>query len=300
MDKPKVDIWMLKDYINLVWDKEYSVDFSEPTFCNLDLHFMEILDGKFILQSLPEECAANEEKQLLVKVAELLASSSRRKKILVQTAVDDLREYSASRTSKLQQEVSSMQDFNHTAKGEWNIHMEKIETHYSEDTASVESRKRALEEALQHWKGMEANQVIRSQLSSVATSSLEDLDVANMNLLCSIEDFLKLDNEARGNIDSMVDPCCNDLRDLKSGHCHKIVEITENAGTCLENEYMRTPLGVILLVMLAANITAIEYSSIQEAKNVTILQMKCVMCIACYAVRGAVGALWGGAGTPNL
>ncbi|KAF6143469.1 hypothetical protein GIB67_029638 [Kingdonia uniflora] len=86
--------------------------------------------------------------------------------------------------------------------------------------------------------GMEANQVIRAQLSSVATSSLEDLDVANMNLLCSIEDSFKLDNEARGNIDSMVDPCCNDLRDLKSGHCHKIVEITENAGKCLEKEYM--------------------------------------------------------------
>ncbi|KAF6143470.1 hypothetical protein GIB67_029639 [Kingdonia uniflora] len=146
MDKPKVDIWMLKDYTNLVCDKECFVDFSEPTFCNLDLHFIEILDGKFILQSLPEakdysydlcrrkldqiapartslECPANEEKQLLAKVAELLASSNSRKKILVQTAVDDLRESSASRTSKLH-----------------------------EDTASVESGKRALEEALQHCK----------------------------------------------------------------------------------------------------------------------------------------------------
>ncbi|KAF6146841.1 hypothetical protein GIB67_018494, partial [Kingdonia uniflora] len=224
------------------------------------------------LENKYEECAANEEKQLLAKVAELLASSSSRKKILVQTAVDDLRESSASRTSKLQQEVSSMQDFTHTVKGEWNIHMKKTETHYSEDTASVESGKRALEEALQHctskvkmgteqWtnaqesllllekrnvasvdsilrNGMEANQVVRAQLSSAATSSLEDLDVANRNLLCSIEDSLKLDNEARGNIDSMVDPCCNDLRDLKSGHYHKIVEITENAGKCLEKEYM--------------------------------------------------------------
>ncbi|KAF6167496.1 hypothetical protein GIB67_031697 [Kingdonia uniflora] len=86
--------------------------------------------------------------------------------------------------------------------------------------------------------GMEANQVVRAQLSSAATSSFEDLDVANRNLLCCIEDSLKLDNEARGNIDSMLDPCCNDLRVLKSVHYHKIVEITENAGKCLEKEYM--------------------------------------------------------------
>ncbi|KAF6142077.1 hypothetical protein GIB67_036995 [Kingdonia uniflora] len=115
---------------------------------------------------------------------------------MVQTVVDDLRESYASITSKLQQEVSSMQDFTHTVKGEWNIHMGKTETHYSEVTASVESGKRALEEALQHWNGMEANQVVRAQLSSAATSSLDDLDVANRNLLCSIEDSLKLYNEA--------------------------------------------------------------------------------------------------------
>ncbi|KAF6165330.1 hypothetical protein GIB67_018774, partial [Kingdonia uniflora] len=117
-------------------------------------------------QQLREECSANEEKQLLEKVAELLASSRWSLRRLgyrpflvlhrmlsckpatdVQTTVDDLRESSACRTSKLQQEVSSMQDFTHTVKDEWNIYMEKTD---SEDTATVESGKRALEEALQH------------------------------------------------------------------------------------------------------------------------------------------------------
>ncbi|KAF6141117.1 hypothetical protein GIB67_006562 [Kingdonia uniflora] len=96
-------------------------------------------------------------------------------------------------------------------KGEWNIYMEKTETHYSEDTASVErepwkkrfntvpspSRKAqcCISGFYSQGNGMEANQVVCAQLSSAAKSFLEDLDVANRNLLCSIEDSLALDNE---------------------------------------------------------------------------------------------------------
>lgn len=50
-------------------------------------------------------------------------------------------------------------------------------------------------------------------------------------------DSLELDNEACGNLNSMITPCCEELRDLKGGHYHKIVEITEHAGTCLLTEY---------------------------------------------------------------
>ncbi|XP_010253418.1 PREDICTED: kinesin-like protein KIN-5D isoform X2 [Nelumbo nucifera] len=219
-----------------------------------------------------EECAAYEERQLLEKVAELLASSSSRKKKLVQTAVDGLRESAASRTSRLQQEMSTMQDFTSSVKEEWATYMEKTETHYLEDTAAVQSGKNDLEEGLQHcvtktrmstqqwWKaqdsllclesnnvasmdsiikgGVEANQRLRAQLSSAAASALEDVDLANKNLLSSIEYSLKLDHDACENIDSMIVPCCGDLRELKSGHYHKTVEVTENAGKCLLEEYM--------------------------------------------------------------
>ena len=50
-------------------------------------------------------------------------------------------------------------------------------------------------------------------------------------------DSLELDNEACGNLNSMITPCCGELRDLKGGHYHKIVEITEHAGTCLLTDY---------------------------------------------------------------
>ena len=49
---------------------------------------------------------------------------------------------------------------------------------------------------------------------------------------------MQLDHDACGNINSMIIPCCGDLRELKGGHYHRIVEITENAGKCLLNEYI--------------------------------------------------------------
>ncbi|XP_040992775.1 kinesin-like protein KIN-5D [Juglans microcarpa x Juglans regia] len=218
-----------------------------------------------------EECAANEERQLLEKVAELLASSNARKKKLVQVAVNDLRESATSRTSKLQQEMSTMQDSTSTVKAEWTVHMEKTECHHDEDISAVECGKKDLEEALQNclkkanlgaqqWKnaqesllilensnvasvdsivrtGMEANQVLRAQFSSALSTALEDVDTVNKDLFSSIDHSLQLDHDACGNLNSMIVPCCGDLRELKGGHYHKIVEITENAGKCLLHEY---------------------------------------------------------------
>ncbi|XP_077239637.1 kinesin-like protein KIN-5D [Tasmannia lanceolata] len=251
-----------------------------------------------------EECAANEEKQLLDKVAEMLASSSARKKILVQTAVDSLRERAASRTSELQQEISSVQDFTFSVKHQWTGYMTKTESHYLEDTETVESGKHCLEEGLQHcmtkarvsaqqWKnaqeslislekgnvasvdsivrgGLEANQALRDRLSFAATTALEDVDVANKNLLSSIDYSLRLDHDACGNMDSMIIPCCGELRNLKSGHYHKVVEITENAGKCLDEEYMvdesscSTPRKRIFSLPSVASIEELRTPSFEE------------------------------------
>ncbi|XP_007016597.2 PREDICTED: kinesin-like protein KIN-5D [Theobroma cacao] len=219
-----------------------------------------------------EECAANEEKQLLQKVAELLAGSSARKKKLVQMAVHDLRENTSSKTSELQKEMSTMQESTSLVKTEWTVHMENTESHYFEDTSAVESGKKDMEEVLQNclkkarvssqqWRnaqesllslekrnvdsvdsivrgGMEANQILRDQFSSAVSTALEDVDTANNSCLTSIDHSLQLDHDACGNMNSMIVPCCEDLRELKGGHYHKIVEITENAGKCLEEEYM--------------------------------------------------------------
>ncbi|KAF2300458.1 hypothetical protein GH714_013535 [Hevea brasiliensis] len=219
-----------------------------------------------------EECAAVEERQLLDKVAELLANSNARKKKLVQMAVHDLRQSANSRTNKLQQEMSTMQDSTSSVIAEWTVHMDKTEANYLEDTSAVESGKKELEDILhnclnkarmgaQQWRnaqeslvnlekgnvasvnsivsgGMEANQVLRTRFSSAVSTALEDVDVANNSLLLSINHSLQLDHDACGNLNSMIVPCCEDLRKLKGGHYHKIVEITDNAGKCLQDEYV--------------------------------------------------------------
>ncbi|KAF9675300.1 hypothetical protein SADUNF_Sadunf09G0017700 [Salix dunnii] len=229
-------------------------------------HKLSELEKKF------EGCAADEERQLLERVAELLASSNVRKKKLVQMAVHELRESANRRTNKLQQEMSAMQDSTSSIKAEWTVHMEKTESNHFEDTSAVESGRKVLEEVLhncltkakmgsQHWRnaqesllnleksnvasvdfivrgGTEANQILRGQFSSAVSAAVEDVDLANNNLFSSIENSLNLDRDACGNFNSMVLPCCEDLREVKGRHYHKIVEITENAGKCLLDEYV--------------------------------------------------------------
>ncbi|KAG6489133.1 hypothetical protein ZIOFF_050391 [Zingiber officinale] len=236
---------------------------ESQTMQNQQLHDLE---NKF------EECAAREEEQLLEKVAEMLATSSATKKKLVQTAVDSLRATAVERTSNLQKEMSSVHDFTHSIKEQWRTYTEESETHYLEDTASVESGKNGLEECFrickaktkmgaQQWidaqssllklgkgnvssvdsivrSGLDANQLLRAKMSSAVSSTLEDVDVSNKDLLTSIDCSFKLDQDACSNIDSMLVPCHEELRELKSCHLQKIVEITANTGKCLEDEYV--------------------------------------------------------------
>ncbi|VAH01322.1 unnamed protein product [Triticum turgidum subsp. durum] len=219
-----------------------------------------------------EECAANEEKQLIEKVAEMLAISNARKKKLVQTAVGDLRESAVNRTGQLQKEISTAQDFTSSVREKWGFYMEETENNYIEDTTAVDSGRSCLAEVLvecktktgmgaQQWKnaedslfslgkgnvesvdsivrtGREANQLLRSKLSAAVSTTLEDIDVANKALLSSIDSSLKVDHEACANIVSVLTPCHGEMTELKGAHYHKVVEITRNAGKCLEEEYL--------------------------------------------------------------
>lgn len=252
-------------------------------FCTLDSHVSKLSNilketqnvqdqQLYDLEKKFEECAANEERELLEKVAEMLACSSARKKKLVQTAVDGLRASAADRTDGLQEEMSTAHVFTSTVKEQWSWYMEDTETRYNEDIASVERGRSGLEQGLrdcmtkakmdsQQWRtaqdslmslgeqnvasvdsivgtGMEANQLLRDKLSSTASTALEDVNVASNGLLSSINSSLKLDHDARASIYSVINPSRNELRALKSGHYHKTVEITANSDKYLEEDYV--------------------------------------------------------------
>lgn len=125
-----------------------------------------------------EDCAANEEKQLLEKVASMLANSSIRKKLLVrffpiifiifgssankraifldfclqvQTAIDGLRQSAAGRTQKLSEEMYSTQVFTSSVKKQLTSHIHETENQYHDNTVAVENGCLRLEEGLRNW-----------------------------------------------------------------------------------------------------------------------------------------------------
>uniref|UniRef100_A0A166DF31 Uncharacterized protein n=1 Tax=Daucus carota subsp. sativus TaxID=79200 RepID=A0A166DF31_DAUCS len=104
-----------------------------------------------------------------------------------------------------------MQDSTSLVKVEWSSYIGKAETHYTEDTAAVESGKKDIEEVLQ--KCLQKAKMGQKQWSS-AQESLLSLEKTNV---ASVDDI---------------------IRELKSGHYHKTVEITEDAGKCLLTEYV--------------------------------------------------------------
>ncbi|KZV56867.1 125 kDa kinesin-related protein, partial [Dorcoceras hygrometricum] len=246
-----------------------------------------------------EECAAHEEKHLLEKVAELLAGSNTRKRKLVQHVINALRENAASRTTSFQQEMSIMQDITCSIKVELTSYMETAESQHLEDKASVESGKNDMENSLykcleqakfvaQQWKnaqeyllsledgnvasmdeivrrGMGTNKLLCERFTSALDSALEDADIGSKNLLSSIDRSLQLDHGACANLDFMIVPWCGDLRELNSGHHHKIVEITENAGKCLLEDYVVDQPSCSTPKKRAINIPSI--SSIEELRT---------------------------------
>ncbi|MQM17248.1 hypothetical protein Taro_050219 [Colocasia esculenta] len=251
-----------------------------------------------------EECAANEERQLIEKMTQMLASSSARKRKLVQAAVDSLRECAGSRSSKLLEEMTTAYDFTSRVKVKWSVYKEETEKYYHEDIASVDRGKCSLEAGLKHcmtkarmgseqWKnaqssllslekgnvesidsiirrGMEANVLLRARLSSSASAAIEDVDVTIKDLLSSIEYNLKLDHDACGNISSIIIPCHGGLRELRSGHYHKIAGITEVATKCLDEEYMvdepscATPRRRVIILPEVASIEELRTPPFEE------------------------------------
>uniref|UniRef100_A0A7N0SVL8 Kinesin motor domain-containing protein n=1 Tax=Kalanchoe fedtschenkoi TaxID=63787 RepID=A0A7N0SVL8_KALFE len=217
------------------------------------------------------ECAASEERQLLGKVAALLADSNGRKKKLIHESVYDVNESAIEGASKLHQESYVIQKANSFIKSKWRAHMANTEKHHAEDTSAIESEKKNLADAIKNcvekvklgseqWrsaedsltnlekqnvssisliirKGDEASQSLRTKFTSTASSVNDDMDVANKGLLSTIDHSLKLDHDAHDKLDSLIVPTWEDLRELKNSHHHEVTDITNNSIKCLLQEY---------------------------------------------------------------
>lgn len=67
----------------------------------------------------------------------------------IQGAINELRESAASRTNKLQQEMSIMQSSTSSIKAEWTSYSERAESHYLKNTDLVERGKKEMKDVIQ-------------------------------------------------------------------------------------------------------------------------------------------------------
>ncbi|CAF2150603.1 unnamed protein product [Brassica napus] len=166
----------------------------------------------------------------------------------VQMAVQDLRESASTRTTTLHSMRCQRCKIQLLPLKPRELHMVKTESNYHQDTSAVESGKKTMQEVLLNCleKAESAHQWRKAQESLV---SLERNNVASVDSIVRVgmdanENLrlnpLKLNNDACAKINSMIIPCYEDLIELKSDHNHKIVEITDNTGKCLLDEYIVT------------------------------------------------------------
>ncbi|XP_059305688.1 kinesin-like protein KIN-5D isoform X3 [Lycium ferocissimum] len=175
-----------------------------------------------------EELAASEERQLIEKVAELISASNTRKKKLVQTAVNGLRECCNIKTNDLNAEFSNIQGCANSAYHEWTSYIESMEAHHIEDSTRLEFWKSLLAGHIDccleksngvedGWRNaqesllcqqtrninsidcimksaMESNGKISTQFSSTVTSILEETAISKRNLISAMESLQKLDH----------------------------------------------------------------------------------------------------------
>ncbi|CAF2128017.1 unnamed protein product [Brassica napus] len=176
-------------------------------------------------------------------------------KVTVQMAVQDIRESASTRTTTLHSMRCQRCKIQLLPLKPRELHMVKTESNYHQDTSAVESGKKTMQEVLlnclekaesaHQWRKAQESLVSleRNNVASVDSIVRVGMD-ANENLRSQLplflSDPLKLNNDACAKINSMIIPCYEDLIELKSDHNHKIVEITDNTGKCLLDEYIVT------------------------------------------------------------
>ncbi|XP_024982412.1 kinesin-like protein KIN-5A isoform X5 [Cynara cardunculus var. scolymus] len=220
-----------------------------------------------------EDYADSEDRQILAKMTELLASSNAKKKQLVQTEVNDIQSYIGSKTYMLHHKVSDMHGFLSSTEDEYTSFLEKTKKHYIEDKIVTQNGQDGLTAILQNWTtkartgnegwkqvqeslsslqkmhiesvdstindALETNQAINTQLSSLASSTVEEIDIAQSSSLPSVEYLLRINHEENEAINSLTKRSRDTMKDMETVHSAKIIEITKDAEKCLINDYMQ-------------------------------------------------------------
>ncbi|KAF3329937.1 kinesin-related protein-like protein [Carex littledalei] len=250
-----------------------TLDTQTSKFCTILEDSRAVNNEQFSqFQKKFEDCAAEEEKYLLEKVAELMADSNSRKKKMVEEAIGNLRETATKKTIDLQTEMEKTRNASSSIREKWGVYVETTENSYSSNTSALGDGKCCLEEVIQQcmqkvklssetWRnaqsslsniaqnhiassntiirdGAEANQILRAKVSTLSKATIEDSTLANKDLGLSIDDSLRIDQELHEKSNAMIAPCHEKLRELQSMHHSKVLDVSDCAETSLKNDYL--------------------------------------------------------------
>ncbi|XP_071690574.1 kinesin-like protein KIN-5D [Rutidosis leptorrhynchoides] len=219
-----------------------------------------------------EDYSNNEDEQLLKKMAELLSTSSAKKKQMIQTEVDFIRNDIGSKTNMVHRKISSMHTLTSSTEDEYTNFLGKIEKLYTEDKNATQNGKKVLTAILQNgttearngdeiWRqvqesllnlqkshlesvdstskdALEITKEIQTRLSSMASSTLEEANNVHTRTLTSIEYLSRLNHDENEGLKSLTRSFCDNMQDMETDHSAKILDIVKDAEKCLINEYM--------------------------------------------------------------
>ncbi|GFZ11044.1 ATP binding microtubule motor family protein [Actinidia rufa] len=219
-----------------------------------------------------KEEAAREEEHAMEKIAAILSSLTAKKTAMVSEVSRNIEDSTTQGNKRLLQEISSMQQVSGDAKEELNVYLEKVKTHFLEDTFTSAEARATMESCLQdctnkvnysqqQWENAQlsinhlnkssiaeitstvntktcANQAAHEELVSTSSSITAEFDAKACDTMGAVNDSLMLDQEAKKEIDSMSILCLDQLSCIREKHTDSITNIRNQAEQCLRKDYL--------------------------------------------------------------
>ncbi|KAM5560023.1 kinesin-like protein KIN-5B [Rosa sericea] len=218
-----------------------------------------------------KEEAAREEKQAFDKIAAILETLTSKKVAMVSEASTSIKHTDTKEHSILQKEVFTMQQVATDARKELSKHLEKVESHFMEDTFSAAESHTIMENCLQEcservgysrkqWENTQstinhmnknsvskiestvkenisANRLAHEEFVSASSHVDADFDAITTDTLACVNASLMQDHEKAKEMDSITTLCLDQLKSVQDNHSESVSTIRNQAEKCLVQDY---------------------------------------------------------------
>ncbi|XVE76319.1 hypothetical protein DITRI_Ditri12bG0162400 [Diplodiscus trichospermus] len=226
----------------------------------------------FSARQQEEKEAAKEEKQAMEKIAAILATLTSNRSAMVSKASRKMRDLDIQDNRVLQQQMSVLQQVSSYAGKEMNKYIEKMESHFMEDTLSMAESRSIMEDGLQEcskrvndsrqqWdnarsyitelnissladvkstvkENIERNHTVHEEILSTLSSTDAEFGARTGDTMAAIKDSLLHDHESKKELDSLINLCSDQLKTVQENHGESISNIRSEAEKCLVKDYL--------------------------------------------------------------